>query len=173
MKINRNVIGGALAAFAVVALMSGLALMDHAYAVAGLSGVSAAMAGLVTIKAPVTVFHKGQFVAPGTSIEVDEVEARRLTAAHGAFGGPGDPDPGNTQMRNVDIASINALNEQSSIHKGTGSAKPTVSEPVKLKGMSKPELIEQAQKEGVAIDGDDTAPQIAEKIEAARKVKEA
>ena len=126
--MKNSVFAFVLTAIAVVALIAGAIGIDHAHAAIGLGTASVAMAGMVTIKAPVTTFHKGQFVAPGTEIELDEVEARRITAAHGSFGGPGDPDPGNTQMRNVDIASINALNEQVGIHKGTG---PDGSQPIK------------------------------------------
>lgn len=122
MRITRSLLCGALAALAVITAMSSFAVVDHAYAASGFGGVAMAMAGMVTIKAPITVFHNGQYVAPGTDIEVSKEEAARLTAAHGAFGGPGEPDPANTQMRNVDIASISALNEHAAIHKGHGKA---------------------------------------------------
>jgi hypothetical protein len=137
--------------------MSGAVVVDHTSAVAGLGGASLAMAGLVTIKAPVTVYYKGQYVAPGTEIELPQDEADRLTAAHGAWGTPGEPDPANTQMRNVDIASINALNEHAKIHKGHGDD---------LDAMKRDELVTLAKKRGVDIDAGATKADIIAKLKA-------
>lgn len=117
--------------------------------------------GNVKIKAPVTVLYNGQYVAPGTEIEVSEAEAKRLAEVHGEYGAAGEPDPGNTNMRNVDIASIKALNEQKSIHKGIGD----------LNDMTKAELLEVAEAESVKHEASDTKQQLVDKIKAGRKGK--
>jgi hypothetical protein len=167
MKFSRSIFCVAVAALTVLALMSGAVAVDHAFAVAGLGGASLAMAGLVTIKAPVTVHYKGKYVVPGTEIEVSKEEADRLTEAHGAWGGPGEPDPANTQMRNVDIASIKALNEQAGIHKGhgraAGSSAPSESD---LEAMKKDDLLDLAAKRGVDLDAGATKADIIAKLKA-------
>ncbi len=38
---------------------------------------------LVRIRAPITVFYDGAYRYPGTEIELEEVDARRLQEAHG------------------------------------------------------------------------------------------
>jgi hypothetical protein len=73
----------------------------------------------VKMKAPVTVYHNGQYVAPGTEIELPEEEARAMVGRHGEFGGPAPQDPANTQVR-IDKASIDSLNDQATINKGHG-----------------------------------------------------
>ena len=77
-----------------------------------------------TIKAPVTVLHEGQYVAPGTEISLPEDEAAAMIAKHGEYGGPAVQDPGNTQTK-IDEASIKALNEHHKINKPKEESKPS------------------------------------------------
>lgn len=187
MKLSRNLFAGAIAALAVAALITGVAVMDHAQAAApGLGVVTMAMAGMVTIKAPVTVFYNGQYVAPGTDIEVSKEEAKRLSEAHGEYGGGAEIDPANTQMRNVDLASINSLNELKEIHKGDGrdtDKKTSVGTTTedddgkltdgKLMALNKPELVAIAKELLVTHAEDATKQQITDAILAKQAEAEA
>jgi hypothetical protein len=97
-----------------------------------------------TIKAPVTVFYKGQYVAPGTEITLDEAEANKLIGQHGEFGGSAPLDPGSTQGK-IDAASIDALNTYASINKGHGPL------PDDMSKLSRAELEAEAAKRGVDV----------------------
>lgn len=84
--------------------------------------------GKVTIKAPVTMHDGRQYVAPGSNITLDEVEARKVIALHGEYGGhPGiKGDPANTQALNVlDETSIQNLNTHAEINGGHGLDAPS------------------------------------------------
>ncbi len=125
----------------------------------------------VKILAPVTVFHGGQYVAPGTEIEVEDDEAKSLIGAHGEYGGPAPSDPANTQILNViDKQSLDELNKQSSINKGfgrtAGSKKDALPSDDELSHMNKAELVELADSRGVEIEANDTKAEILEKLKA-------
>ena len=68
---------------------------------------------LVKIRAPICLFYKGAYVAPGTEIEMEEDEARRLTDTHGEI---------DTEMTLSadDRASIDTLNKHHAINGGGG-----------------------------------------------------
>lgn len=167
MKLSRIIFGGALAALAVVAFMSsGVTIAEHAHAATDPAVFAmAAMAGMVSLKAPVTVFHKGQYVAPGTDIELPEAEARALIGRHGEYGGPATQDPANTQSR-IDQASIDALNEQAAINKGHGKIDADSGGDVDLEAMKKDDLIALAAERGVPLEANATKAEIIEKLRA-------
>jgi hypothetical protein len=166
MKLSRIILGGALALAVVACMSSGFPIIEHAQAATAPTIVAmAAMAGMVSLKAPVTVFHKGQYVAPGTDIELPEAEARAMIARHGEYGGPAVQDPGNTQTR-IDKASIDALNENAAINKGHGKIDPDSGGDVDLEAMKKDDLIALAAERGVALEANATKAEIIEKLRA-------
>jgi len=136
----------------------------------------------VTIKAPVTVHYEGRYVAPGTEIELEEDEAKRLIGTHGEYGVGVLGDPANTQIINVlDENSVEELNKQASINKGHGEGKSVASgahrsqtqsalpSDEELEAMNKPELVALAGKRAVAIEHNDTKAEIIDKMKAAGK----
>jgi hypothetical protein len=69
-------------------------------------------------------------------------------------------------MRNADIASIKALNEQAGIHKGHGKLPGASSENDDLDAMRKDDLLDLAAKRGVDIDAGATKAEIIAKLKA-------
>jgi hypothetical protein len=139
----------------------------------------------VKIITPITVHNGRQYVGPGSEVELEEAEARRLIAAHGEFGNPGlKGDPANTQILNVmDAASLEQLNIQAEINGGHGvgakslnrrfdkpEGKKPEADPLPadsdLEAMKKDELTELAATRQVAIDSADTKAEIIAKLKA-------
>jgi hypothetical protein len=106
----------------------------------------------VTIKTPITTFYNGQYVAPGTDVEIEEADAKRLIGEHGEYGGATRMgDPGNTQTLNVlDQQSIDELNKQAAINKGFGKSRRASDE--ELDAMTKAELLDYAEKHSIAVE---------------------
>ncbi len=69
---------------------------------------------LVKIRAPVCVLFNGVYVPPGTQIEIEEDDARRLAELHGTV----DAD---ITISAADRASVDDLNKFHAINGGVGN----------------------------------------------------
>lgn len=63
------------------------------------------------VRLPITILHNGQYVAPGTEVDLPEAEAKSMISRFGTC-------PVDETLSAADLASIDTLNTMHALHHG-------------------------------------------------------